>query len=1133
MKTRTLAAAGAAAIALALASGAFAQEITGSLHGRITSTEGAPVGGGTVVVTHVPTGTSTTVSTNADGSFSATGLRVGGPYSVKVTASGYEGAKAEVPSIGVGAAEDVDVSLRPSTSEVVVVAQATPRQYKIGPSSNFNATQIETLPTITRDLKDIARIDAFATIDPSNSDALSFAGTNTRFNQLTVDGIRQNDDFGLNNNGYPTQRSPISLEVLQALQVSVAPYSVLNNGFLGGSINAVTKSGTNAFHGSAYGEYTSDALRGNSIRGKPVISPFSETTWGVTLGGPIVKDRLFFFGGYEKYESTFSLDEGPTGSDKSTLIPGITVDAVDAFRAATKAAYNYDPGGWVDGAPPVSDEKVFAKIDWNINDRHRLAVAYQRTVGNSFNGVTSNPFTSGDSVTTPAVGLELRQYNKNEVLRAFSLQENSQWTDTLSTELRLSRKETETSQLPVVGGLAVGTVAVDVFDMPQVSGFQPFSQIRFGPDNFRHDNYLDVKTETAELIGRYRLGDHNFQAGVRYENDDVFNVFVATSLGDWTFASYADYLNHTASAFRLTGAADPNGGTVPATLGTARQGAAVFQYNLWSAYAEDSWQATSALSILAGVRVDWFQQHDHPTLNVNFVSRNGFANTATLDGRSVVLPRIGFTWRPLHRLDFSGGFGRFSSQGLNVWISDPFANDGVRQTNAVCPAGPYTGVDLMHAPAGCTFTPGNGDTNAIDPNLKIPTVWKASLSGGYNFNLGPIGDDWRLQVDLLYAQFRDSLLWKDLRSVQIGTAPDGRPIYGRTTNGTIGANNYDLLLTNAADGGTSKSAAVTLVKAWREGLLDGLTLRANYTYTRSTDRNPMTSSIGLSSYTRFATYDPNNPPVATSDYEVRYRFAVEASWFKQLFGDNRTGVTVFAQRRAGLPFSYTFANTNVTGSRSFDDVFGNVVASYSGRQATSNELFYVPQASGGQVTATSDPNVTYAAGFDFAAFNAFLNSSGLIKYAGKIAPRNGFRGGDVTTDRPAHQPGAAGLRAARLQADRLCRHQEPGQPDQRQLGRARPVRLLPGRAGQGPTGDLRRQVPLQRLAVRHAGALHGDPAVAVADQVRDPVQLLTRSALRLPLGRPSSEGRPPVLRPRLRRASGLPTCRACSAMGRP
>jgi hypothetical protein len=178
----------------------------------------------------------------------------------------------------------------------------------------------------------------------------------------------------------------------------------------------------------------------------------------------------------------------------------------------------------------------------------------------------------------------------------------------------------------------------------------------------------------------------------------------------------------------------------------------------------------------------------------------------------------------------------------------------------------------------------------------------------------------------------------------------------------------------------------------------------------------MTSSIALSSYTRFATSDPNNPQSATSDYEVKDRYALTANWNHKFFGDNETGLTLFAQRRSGLPFSYTFASTNSSDTNfTYDDVFGNAVSSYSGRQASSNQLFYVPQADGsGQVTATSDPRVQYAAGFDLAAFNTFLQQSGLMKYAGKIAPRNGFKSSDVTTidvrfsqELPAFFPGGA------------------------------------------------------------------------------------------------------------------------------
>lgn len=1025
--------AAASVLALTAASAVYAQETSGAIRGQITDESGAPVANATVVIRHEPTGGEITTVTNAGGFYSARGLRVGGPYTIRASAANYEEERAQISSISVGDPFDADLILFSASAvrEVVVTASLVPNDLGgAGPSSNFSAGEIQSLPSISRDLKDVARIDPFAVVqDPDNQDALSFGGVNTRFNQLTVDGIRQNDDFGLNNNGYPTQRSPISLDAVQGVNISAAPFSVINNGFIGGAINAVTKSGGNTFSGSVFYEFTSDDYRGDNYetwdsrsgsptRGQkaniPVVAPFEETTWGASLGGPILRDRLFFFVSYEKFESQFALDDGPAGSGKSTEIPRITDALIQDFRTQTQTIYSYDPGSWVNGAPPVQDEKWLAKIDWNITDDHRLAVTWQETIGNAFNGSVSSSFAAGNSVTQPRMGLESLQYDKNERLTQTTAQLYSNWTPNFSTELRVGFKETETTQIPL-GGLEVGQVTVTLTGNPLLLAGAGTPQIRFGADPFRHDNYLYVETQNIELIGRYTMGAHDLMGGIRTEAIDVNNVFVSSSLGEWSFSNWANYLSGTPASLFLRGAVDPFGGTVPASIGTARDGAAVFSYRLNSVYGEDQWQISDTVRLLLGARYDWFSMDDKPIENPNFITRHGYSNSQNLDGKSVFLPRASLSWEINDQLELNLGIGRFSSQGLNVWLSNPFANDGMRQVNAVCGA-LGAGVDLRVAPASCTFTPGNGDTNSLDPNFKIPTAWKYNASLGYDFDLDRWGTDWRVQVDLLFTEYENSLLWRDLRSIQIGTAPDGRPVYGRSPVGVIGANRFDMMLTNAEDGGHSRAYAFTLSKDWSEGLWDGLSMRASYTRTDAEDRNPMTSSIADSSYVRFGSYDHQNPPLATSDYEIRDRFSVNVNWARRLFGDNETSVNVFAQKRSGMPFSYTFHNSR-TGS--FDNDFGNVVTqSYSGLQATSNQLFYVPQTdASGNVTLTSDPIVTYVGGFDIAAFDRYLKNTGLIEYAGSIAPRNGFRGEDVTTvdvrlsqELPAFFPGGAKLK---------------------------------------------------------------------------------------------------------------------------
>ncbi|CAN5286296.1 TonB-dependent receptor [soil metagenome] len=1016
MTTRHIAfGASAIGLVLAAASAVHAQETTGTIRGTVTRPGGGGVAGATVTIKHAPSGTTATAVTSADGYYSARGLRVGGPYVVTVTSSAG-GDERQISTIGVGDPTQVDFTVGDTAvSEVVVSGRRQGDDFGAGTSTNVSASEIGALASISRDIKDVARTDPFAMIsDPSNDDAFSFAGVNTRLNQLTIDGIRQNDEFGLNNNGYPTQRSPISLESIQAVNVSAAPFSVINNGFIGGSVNAVTKSGTNKLSGSVFYEYSDANLIGDTYVGWdnrtrvnnannplfgvqnriPYTRTFEEKIWGASLGGPVIRDRVFLFGSYEKYESTFSLEEGPADGGFSTEVPRITPTAIATFNAATKARYNYDPLSYVTTATPVLDEKYLLKLDANITDSQRLSLTFQETKGNSFNGSTGSVFVNGDSITQPRVGLNSSQYTKDERLTVYNAQLNSQWRQDFSTELRFGYKETETTQIPL-GGLSIGQVTVNVPDLPGVLVGSGTPQIQFGADNFRHDNYLYSENTNLELIGRYNWGQHDFLFGFRSEKRDFLNVFVSQSLGTWNFNSYADFLIGKAGSYFLRGAVDPTGGTVPATQGTARAGSVAFGYYLNSLYAEDSFAFKPTLNITYGFRYDWFSMKDRPVLNNNFVSRNGFANTSNVDGVDLLMPRAGFDWTP-GDWKITGGLGRFSAIGTNVQIGNPFGNDGARITNAVCPAASLLNVtDFTKAPAGCTFTPGSGNVVALDPNFKVPSAWKFNLSVQRDFDLPKFGN-LRLGADFIYTDFENALYYTDIRAVFIGLAPDGRPAYGRKQIGVTTGNEWDLLLTNLKDGGQSKAAAFTASKYWASGPFKGLDLKAVYTYTRAEDGNPMTSSQPDSSYVRFASSNHNLPRITTSDYEIRNRFVVNANYTRKFFGDNETTANIFAQYRSGNPYSFVYHNSR---SGNFDNDFGNAVPqSYSGAFGTSNQLFYVPTTnSAGLVTATSDPRITYAAGFDLTQFNAFLKDTGLIKYSGTIAPRNAWRNDPVTT----------------------------------------------------------------------------------------------------------------------------------------
>ena len=441
---------------------------------------------------------------------------------------------------------------------------------------------------------------------------------------------------------------------------------------------------------------------------------------------------------------------------------------------------------------------------------------------------------------------------------------------------------------------------------------------------------------------------------------------------------------------------------MPASFGTALDGQSEFGYDLNSAYLEDTVDVWDDLRMSFGLRYDWFKMSDRPVLNNNFAIRNGFSNQNNLDGKDLYMPRVAFEYSP-GEWKITGGVGKFSAIGTNVQISNIFANDGVRITQVNCAASSLKNItDLSVVPAGCgNFVPGSGNAVALDPNFEIPSAWKTNLSVRRMFEAPYIGA-FRVQVDGIYTTFEDALYYKDLRAIQTGVAPDGRPVYGRrpVPATPVGlANDWDLLLTNLTDGGNSKSAAITVGKYVDEGLFAGADIQAVYTYTEFTDGNPMTSSQPDSSYVRFASTDHNNPRIAVSDYETRHRFGLTVNYEREFWGDNATSATMFLQYRSGLPYSFVFHNSRTS---NLDNDFGNVVPqSYSGAFGTSNQLFYVPQTDGGQVTATSDPRVIYATtgatAIDLGQFNAFLKSTGLLRYSGKVAPRNAFRGDGVTT----------------------------------------------------------------------------------------------------------------------------------------
>ena len=987
-----------AALAFAVMSAAaHAQETTGGINGTVKGANGAALAGASVTVVYEPTNQTFTARTDAGGLFTVRQLPPGGPY--RVTVNGPNGPIVEeVSSVGLGAPLQLDLAPRTDANgaqvaEVVVSgSRAGPRQVQTGPRSTFNATDIETLPTFSRDLRDIARLNPFVQIDPTNSQALIIAGNNNRFNAIYIDGVRESDDFGLNANGYPTQRSPISIDLVQSLNVEVAPYDVQYGAFQGGVLNLSTKSGSNEFHGSASYEYDSRQLgAGEEIRDKPAILNFKDKDYSFTLGGPIIKDKVFFEFGYEKYEGLTATSYGPGDANGITNpVVGVTSAQVTQVQSILQTVYGYNAGGF-GVTQPIESEKYFGKLTWQINDKHRFVFEVQHDDDTTFNQPASS---------TTSLGLSSTAYIFEQPLEAYTGYLYSNWTPNFSTEISYTYRETD----GITGNLGAAFPNFSISPngvAGATTGTNPI--IRVGQDVSRQANLLQTTDQLFRAKANYTLGAHTITVGYEYDALDVFNVFVQNAIGTYTFANLAGLQNRQAVAFTYANAAD----------NVANDGAAIWGDTVHTGYIQDEWRPLSNLTLRGGVRVEYYEQGDKPKNNPFFQARYGFSNSQNLDGDYIIMPRIGFNYRPISNLVLNGGVGLFSGGNPNVWISNNFSGSGniLGQVNCTLAnqatlcgnqLNNVTGAPNAAVLAANTASAnlGTGITNVLGPKFQPPSVWKASIGAAYTANFADmpwtgvvghyLGNDWRVHGDYIYQTAENAVLWQDLQTLTnvSGTAPDGRPIFN--INRAVPAtrtNTYDLVLKNTHKGhGEVYALGVGKTFDW------GFDFDVTYTHTDTKDVNPGTSSVALSNYRQLAFSDPNNPGLATSNYSIKNSVKGQFNFEHKFFGDYASRFRLFVTRRSGLPYSFTFNNTTNANAATATDTFG-----LSNAVSNTTELFYVPKADpSGNITLTSDPKVAYPAGFDIASFNQYLKQSGLSKYNGSISPRNAFTSRSVT-----------------------------------------------------------------------------------------------------------------------------------------
>ena len=912
----------ALALTMGLTTAAHAQVTTSEVQGFVTNNNGNPVSGAMVTLTNTATGFTRSSLTDNGGAFAVRNLPVTGTYDVTVAADGYTGERVEGIALSLGGSTALNFALDggSSSDEIIVVAQRQVlADIAVGPSATFSQVTLENAPAINRNISDIIRLDPRVYVDESRGDinSVQCVGQSSRFNSVTLDGVSMNDAFGLNANGYPTERQPFPFDAIEQVSVEIAPFDVKYGGFTACNINSVTKSGTNEIHGGAFFDYTDASLRGNSVDGNDTnFNAFDEIRYGINIGGPIIKDKLFFHVAYEKLEgaNTFNSSQIIGTGDLQ-----ITQAQLDRVSEIANRVYQYDPGTTPENFDNA-DEKILVKLDWNISNQHRAAFTYNYNDG--FNTVRSD----GDS---DEYEFSNHLYNRGSRIHSFSGGLYSDWSDNFSTEFRASYLDFQ-NDVRSVGGNDFGEIQI---------GARNTATIYLGGDDSRQSNQLDYTQ--LDLIARanYDTGNHSFLIGAERRDLDIFNLFVQHTETELRFSGNSGDLDSAIDNFE-NGLVDRIYYNNAPSHNSA-DAAADWGYAQYSVYAQDEFQLKDNLSIIAGLRYDWYSTSDLPTENPGFVADYGFSNSQTLDGENLLQPRLAATWDASSNLQVRAGAGLYSGGNPNVWLSNNYSANNIDQVGALARAGrggqpnpidlfaqTYSGAedgvpnfagyaipDVVYD-AVSTGQGSNFELNYLDPDFKIPSEWKYSLGATWmpDFNTGEniFGGLWTFQGDLLMTRGKNTAIVKRGDLVATGTRTvdvengDG-VVLGQTTVPTYSSPLMDtFVLTNSEVGNESFVASLGLSKDWD----NGWAATFGYAYSNAKDVSPMTSSVGFSNYNNRAYTDPQEEVLSTSNYNIKHRFSGSASYTKDFWKDYDTRIFAFFQSGSGRPYSIVDRNPN-------------------------------------------------------------------------------------------------------------------------------------------------------------------------------------------------------------------------------
>ena len=939
------------AMLLTLSLTAMAQITTSSVAGKVTLDDenGEEVIGATVVAVHEPSGTRYTAVTNTTGRFSINGMRTGGPYEVTVSYIGFQPKTikgitlqlAETYNLAVWLSEDAN-----ELAEVVISGKASKfAAEKTGASTNITSAQITSLPTVSRSITDITRLS------PYGGNGMSFAGTDGRTANFTIDGANFNNNFGLSEN-LPGGGNPVSIDAIEELQVVISPFDVRQTNFIGGGVNAITKSGTNTFKGSAYMYHKNENMRGDAVKRQAINGAREKdqsTTWGLTLGGPIIKNKLFFFVSGEMIK-TPTVAVRWRGSengmyDATNYISRTTLADLETVKQFAASEFGYDTGSYTSFPADQENYKVLARIDWNITDKHRLAVRYNYTKNTIWNGPNASSMDGGtrsaySRTSQYSMSFANSMYSMDNIVHSVSLDLNSRLTDNLSNQFLATFSKlddvrgTNSSEFPFI----------DILDgSDNNANYMALGYELFTWNNAVHNTVWNVKDDVT-----YYLGKHKIMAGINYEHQMADNQYMRNGTGYYRYKSLNDFLNQaTPEVVCLTYGYD--GETKPA---------ARVQNNKLGVYLQDDWNVNDKFKLTYGLRIDglFYDNGDLMTnkaiYDLDYSGRH--IDTGKWPSSTITLsPRVGFTYDVFgdKSLKVRGGTGLFSGRLPLVFFTNMPTNGGMVQYQAqLGPSTRYANLPeavkakyadvseilaqfnkqnggmttniaqlqnkLIEMGFPSTVSPEDGTVpssiSAVDPDFKMPQVWKTSLAVDYQF---PVNFPFSITVEGIFNKMLNDRCISDwsIRPVE-GFArwngADNRPIY--PTDFRSGTKAFVLENTSKGYGWIANVTLNAQPFEW-------MSLMAAYTHTVNKEITGMPGSAAESAFTYVPTYEgPNNIKLHNSQYVTPDRIVANAT-IHDKSGNHYS--LIYETWRGGYNYSYMLANDMNGDGYSYDALY--------------------------------------------------------------------------------------------------------------------------------------------------------------------------------------------------------------------